>query len=264
MAASAIIDTHVHIFARDLPIAADSRYAPGYDAPAIMLASAMGSAEVGRAVLVQPSFLGVDNSYLLAAIKAEPERYSGIAVVRPDMSAAGLAALKAGGIHGVRLNLIGRPVPDFDGDHAGLLAGLAKNGMALQLQAEGAQWPAMQRFLERATLPVIIDHFGRTPPADATGGFAALCSAARGNSMIWFKFSAPYRFAPGAAAECVAAILDICGPERILWGSDWPATQHEGQHSYAQTLAWLSQWVPAPADRLRILQDNPRRLFALP
>jgi predicted TIM-barrel fold metal-dependent hydrolase len=57
------IDAHAHVFTRGLKLAVDARYAPDYDASwqtLLALAEANGA---GRAVILQPSFLGYDNSY---------------------------------------------------------------------------------------------------------------------------------------------------------------------------------------------------------
>ena len=160
------IDTHVHIFRRDAPFAAGRRYAPDYDASPEALRAQMATVGVGRAILVQPSFLGFDNTYLLAAIAAAPEAFAGVAVVDPRTETAEIAAMQRAGIVGARLNCIGRPAPDFAGAEVELARRLAGLGMALQIQAEGAQWRAMEAFLSDPPGRVVIDHFGRSP-ADA-------------------------------------------------------------------------------------------------
>jgi predicted TIM-barrel fold metal-dependent hydrolase len=133
--------------------------------------------------------------------------------------------------------------------------------MVLQIQAEGEQWQDMETFLSNPPGPVVIDHFGRTAPADSSGGFESLLRAATHSEQLWFKFSAPYRTQAGAAAACGARILDTVGIHRILWGSDWPHTQFEGRWSYAEALRWLVDWVPDAGDRTTILRQNPAMLF---
>lgn len=255
------VDTHVHIFRRDGTLAADRRYAPHYEALPEHLLDVMTAAGVARALLVQPSFLGTDNACLLAAITARPDRFSGIAVVDPEMPLADLAILRRKGVVGVRLNCIGKPAPDFGGSHRTLAHHLASLGMALQIQAEGDQWPVMEAFLSDPPGPVVIDHFGRTTPAQSKNGFDSLLRAARRSDRLWFKFSAPYRVPDGSAATCSARILETVGVHRILWGSDWPHTQFEGRWSYAETLRWLGDWVPDAGDRSKILLRNPATLF---
>src|SRR5699024_11795402 len=64
-------------------------------------------------VLVQPSFLGYDNSQMLRAIAMYPQRLKGIAVVPADSPLADLQILKAQGVVGVRLNLFGLDIPNL-------------------------------------------------------------------------------------------------------------------------------------------------------
>jgi predicted TIM-barrel fold metal-dependent hydrolase len=261
-AAAGGVDTHVHVFRRGGAFAPDRRYTPEADAPPETLLTLMDHAGIERAVLVQPSFLGTDNSFLLEAIAASPARLSGVAVVDPDISMTALERLRSHGVFGVRLNCIGAPAPDFGARHKLLLQRLADARMVLQIQAEGSQWLALERTLSDPPLDVVIDHFGRTAPGHDSGGFECLMHAARRTDRLWFKFSAPYRLAPGAADACAAAVLEIVGVGRVLWGSDWPHTQHEGQFGYGGTLAWLEDWIRDPDDRRRVLQDNPRRLMS--
>lgn len=105
------VDTHAHVFARTLPLADGRRYAPGYDATLDAYRKLLDASDIGHAVLVQPSFLGTDNSYLLQALTTDRIRLRGVAVVSPDISEDELAQLNADGITGVRLNLVGRRSP---------------------------------------------------------------------------------------------------------------------------------------------------------
>jgi predicted TIM-barrel fold metal-dependent hydrolase len=256
------VDTHVHVFERGLPLAAARRYQPDYDATPGELHREMVAADIAKAILVQPSFLGTDNSYVLNTIASDPRSFAGIAVIEPDMESDALATLKDGGVVGIRLNCIGQSAPDLaQGVYHDLADRLAELGLVMQIQSEGEQWLSIVPALGRLPCTVLIDHFGRTPPGDASGGFEALLSAARDADNIWFKFSGSYRFGEEAAASCAASILDAVGAQRVLWGSDWPWTQFEGQHGYVDTLRWLDRWVPDAGDRQTVLADNPARLF---
>lgn len=56
------IPTHAHVFARDLPLTSDRRYAPAYDATIDDYLGMLDRNGMSHGVLVQPSFLGTDNS----------------------------------------------------------------------------------------------------------------------------------------------------------------------------------------------------------
>ncbi|KAA0695755.1 hypothetical protein DTW90_22555 [Neorhizobium sp. P12A] len=256
------VDTHVHIFERRLPLAAARRYAPDYDATPEELRREMRTAGIAKAVIVQPSFLGTDNHYLLDTIVADPQSFAGIAVIDPASGIDELEALKEAGIVGVRLNCIGQPAPDLHrGDHGVMAHRLGELDLVLQIQAEGVQWLSIAPGLDDLPCTILVDHFGRTSAGDESGGFEALLSSATVASNVWFKFSGPYRFPEDAADRCAAAILDVTGHDRIVWGSDWPWTQFEKQHTYQETFHWLDRWVGDAGNRQQILADNPARLF---
>ncbi len=75
------IDCHAHVFSRDLELAAVRRYTPGYDATLAQYLSHLHAHGLSHGVLVQPSFLGTDNRYLLAALRQAPEQLRGVVVV---------------------------------------------------------------------------------------------------------------------------------------------------------------------------------------
>jgi len=109
---------------------------------------------------------------------------------------------------------------------------------------------------------LVVDHFGR--PNAQKGGlkspeFEALLRAGEGRD--WYvKVSAPYR-CPGIDVEQAWHLFRLrWGIERLLWGSDWPWTQHE-------TLIDYVQWCE-PFDgegRLPVLLEaNAMRVFGAP
>src|SRR5471032_2762979 len=107
------IDAHAHVFERGLGLASVRRYAPDYDATLATYLQHLQDNCLSHGVLVQPSFLGTDNSYLLAALQQAPERLRGVVVVERDIAFSELARMAALGVAGVRLNLMGQPLPDF-------------------------------------------------------------------------------------------------------------------------------------------------------
>src|SRR5476649_2515612 len=107
------IDAHAHVFVRGLPLAQQRRHAPDYDATLDAYAGHLLANGVSHAVLVQPSFLGTDNSFFIDVIRRYPLRLRGVAVVDCSFSDAELASLDRAGVVGMRLNLIGLPIPDL-------------------------------------------------------------------------------------------------------------------------------------------------------
>lgn len=265
---SAEVDAHAHVFLSDLTMADGRRYTPTYDAPTSAYLNQLDSNGIGRGVLVQPSFLGSDNSYLLAAINDHPDRLKGVAVVNPAMPERQLSRLYHNGISGVRLNLIGQPTPDFSSAATrNFLARLARIGLFAEVQVEAQRLPLIADAILHAGVRLVVDHFGRPNPrlGVADPGFRYLLSLGR-ERRTWVKLSGAYRLSPGArgreiASQATALLVDHLGPDRLMWGSDWPHTQFEAVANHFSARQLLDHWVPDGAVRRRILIDTPSSLF---
>src|SRR5689334_13959218 len=138
------IDAHVHVFRRDLTMVPDRRYTPQHDATPADLFAHLGAHALDRAVLVQPSFLGTDNSYMLAAIAAASGRLRGIAMVAPGMTDAQFDALAAQGVVGVRFNLVGTSAPVLrSAAWTPLLRRIVERGWHVELHREAHDLPPL-------------------------------------------------------------------------------------------------------------------------
>ncbi|WP_426314217.1 amidohydrolase family protein [Methylobacterium fujisawaense] len=264
----AAVDTHAHVFTRTLTLVGDRRYAPAYDASIADYRAMLDRNGMARGVLIQPSFLGTDNSYMVSALRSAPERLRGIAVLDPAAETATLRDLAGQGVVGLRLNLIGRPDPEFGSPvWRAHLARVADLGWQIEVQAEARRLAHLLPPLIEAGVPVVVDHFGRIDPAlgIADPGFADLLGFGRGGH-VWVKLSGAYRIGSGAAGRQTALqaaerLRGAFGARRLLWGSDWPHTQFETQASPAEARRDLDAWVPDPAERRIILGETPAALF---
>ncbi len=247
-----IVDTHAHVFLHRLPMAAERRYAPDYDAPIELFLALLDAQGVAAAVLVQPSFYGTDNRYLIEALGHAPDRLRGIAVADPTVRDATLDAWAAAGVVGLRWNLIGAdPARLSDPSEQTLLHRIAARGWQVEIQAEGAAWIQILRALDGIDAPIVADHFGRPTPALGVRcpGFQALLAAGASRDL-YVKASAPYRCGGADTKGYTDSLLDRLGPERLLWGSDWPWTQHEAARQYADTVTPLAVTTAPTARRL--------------
>ena len=262
------VDTHGHVFTRDMRMIEGRRYTPAYDATIADYLAMLDDNAVSHGVLVQVSFLGTDNSYLLEALRQEPARLRGIVVVEPDISVEELRALDQVGVVGVRLNLIGLPDPALASsvwqEH---LRRLDELGWQVEVQAEAHRLPRLLPLLLAGGLRVVVDHFGR--PDGALGiddpGFQYLLTLGRTRS-VWVKLSGEYRNGQAKrgqqiAVAAAAALLGEFGADRLIWGSDWPHTLFEQPDATSAAREALTRWVPSRADQHTILIDTPRRLF---
>jgi predicted TIM-barrel fold metal-dependent hydrolase len=149
-----MIDTHSHVFHRGLQLTDSRRYAPAYDAPLDLYLQQLDENGVTHGVLVQPSFLGTDNSYLVQCLLAARGRLRGIAVVDPNVTSDDLNRLNDSGVVGLRLNLIGKPLPDLTSPAwSGLLERAAKLQWRIELQRAAIDLAA----LVPALLPFGVD-----------------------------------------------------------------------------------------------------------
>jgi predicted TIM-barrel fold metal-dependent hydrolase len=264
------VDTHAHIFQRGLKTVAHARYVPDYDATAADYLRMLDAHGIAQGVLVQPSFLGTDNGYLLAALARHRDRLRGVVVLEPTTTAETLQELAAAGVVGIRLNLVGLPLPELGREPwAGFLVRLARQGFLVEVQREARDLPKVVGPLVAAGISVVVDHFGRPDPTLGTEdpGFRYLLEAAS-SRRVWLKLSGSYRNGPGGRGEQIAAAAAplaraAFGPARLLWGSDWPHTQFEGSASYAAVRAELDRWIPDPAERSAILGPTAAALYRL-
>ena len=183
-----LVDTHIHVFVRGLPLAPVRRYVPDYDATYEDYQEPMRASGVTHAVIVQPS-------YMCGVLRQHRQSLRGIAVVDPAISEAELAALAADGVVGLRLNLDGLPLPQFDqGPWPDLLAWLRAHHWQVEIHREARDLPELIEPLLAAGVNVVVDHFGR--PDDDLGaddpGFQALLRFGA-SRRVWAQLSGAYR-----------------------------------------------------------------------
>lgn len=259
-----IVDTHAHIFSAAGPFLEGARYKPSYEARVEQWLDLWPECGVTQGVLVQPSFLGADNSLLLASVQARSDVLRGVVVVRPSVPSAVLRKWDAEGVRGVRLNLLG--IADLSRyatqEWMALYGLMAELGWHLEIQCEGERYPGFLPLLKEVPLTLVIDHFGLPDPlAKGTcDGTSAILHEA-GRRPLYVKLSAPYRLR-GARADLYATLfLSELGPRNLLWGSDWPWTNHENGRSYAEGLELLGECVSSPEELAIILGVAPKRLY---
>lgn len=254
-----VVDTHFHVFnAGDgLP---GARYKPAYRASLSDWQGLALAAGVGRGVLVQTSFMGTDNSRLLHELAAEPERLRGVAVVAPDVEPALLRQWHVGGVRGIRINLAGvsHQVPQWrQADR--LWSVMVELGWHLELHTDVGALSDVLRQLP-GDLPLVIDHMGKPDRAAADDPtFQCVLKRLR-RSSVHVKLSGPYRLGGRPAHDVARLWLSLLGEDRLVWGSDWPWTNHEAEVNYAGLLNALRHWV-GDAVAEKALRDNPLALY---
>lgn len=250
------IDAHAHVFLASLKMLKNRRYTPAYDAAPQSYFQHLKSEGLNGALLIQPSFLGMDNSYLLNTIldakQSEPDLLvRGVAVLNPSTSIDEMQVLKKAGITGIRLNCVSQAVPELDQPiWRQYLKRVEKLNWHVEVQIEGKRLMPLLNQLIKTNKRIVIDHFGlpNITASHRCSGFNSLLKNTAPDVCV--KLSAPYRVFPDQAPEHAAQacdelarqLLDSIGPGRLIWGSDWPWTQHETEQDYAACLRWGKRW----------------------
>jgi len=257
------VDTHAHVFHRGLPFVPERRYTPDYDATPEQYLAMLDANGLSNGVVIPISILGTNNDYTVETLAKSGGRLRGLAVIDPEKDLGKLDGLAAAGIVGIRLNLIGKQVPAFgQGAWREGVAACRKLGWQVEVYDDAERLPQSIAPLLDAGVKVVVDHFGKPSPklSVADPGFKYLLDLA-GTRQVWVKLSAPYRSSDEIAAAAAPLLLKSFGPERLMWGSDWPHTGFEGKVQYAKLLAQLNIWVPDAAERKIVLADTPAKLF---
>lgn len=253
-------DGHAHIFQSDLPMASPRRYTPDYHAGPETYCALLKEHGIDGAILVQPSFLGTDNSYLLDRMVSLGQEsgltFRAVIVLDPaDLSIdrAFLEDLNRQGVIGIRLNVVGKPDSDVMNlsDWERLVRLIDQVGWHVELHCEGRRLKAPLNQLLGWSHNVVVDHFG-LPDATVPLGCDSMkvISDAPGD-RLFVKCSAPYRVFPAVssfrAARQIQPVFDLLyqaiGPDHLIWGSDWPHTRFESRQSYKDGLEWKSRYL---------------------
>lgn len=263
------IDSHAHVFSRELDLTSARRYSPDYDATLAMYLDQLQQHGLSHGVLVQPSFLGTDNRYLLDALRKAPGLLRGVVVVDPDISRAALDEMDQLGVVGVRLNLMGTALPDFAQPQWQLFFGhLAALDWHVEVHRHVADIPTLMAGLMPFGVRIVIDHFGRPDARSGLdqSGFRKMLELGR-SGQLWMKVSGVYRLGGSAqenldfARAALPLLVDTFGPQRLVWGSDWPHTQHEDQISYSSVVEQLHALDCPPQLMRSLLIGAPQVLF---
>ena len=258
-------DCHAHVFGphAHYPMSANRAYSPG-EALFSEYGRVLRGLGIGRAVLVQPSIYGFDNSCQLEA--TTKLRIDARAVVALDSSAdmPTVERLHGRGARGVRTNLL-------VGDGLGwsellVLADLITPfGWHLDVQLDCRMLAAKEDDISQLPLPVVLDHLANWRPTASKQDTDALLRVLELEN-VWIKLSSIHRLSvSGPPYDDIADIarkVIAVAPCRVLWGSDWPYPIYRGPPVDVRlVLSSVIDWCGDERARQRIFVDNPNRLF---
>jgi L-fuconolactonase len=249
-------------------------------------ASRASAAGVDRAVLVQADDSAADTEAMFEVAAAHEEIAGVVAWVpldRPDQAAAALDLLAARpGFAGVRALIHDQPDPDW------LLRPAVGEGLAL-LEQRGIPFDVISvlpRHLSHVPvlserypgLRMVLDHLSHPPlvGTDPVGPgsycdvalWGELITAASNNPLVFAKVSGLYPPDPlwsaGDIRHVVEFAFELFGPDRLMFGSDWPVAELGG--GYAKVFTELSRLFGqlSPPGRDAILGGTAARFYGLP
>lgn len=259
-------DAHCHVFgpADRFPYAPERRYTPA-DAPKDMLAALHAHLGIARAVIVQASCHGADNSAMLDAIASKPADCRGVAIVDESFDDKALARLHEGAVRGARFNFVRHlgGAPDMSAFHR-MVERIKPLGWHVVLHLDAPDIIALSEMIRRLPVPFVIDHMGRVDASLGTEqpAFRALLDLTR-LDRCWVKVSGAERISrhPFAAAVAIARALVEAAPDRVLWGTDFPHPNLKEPVDEADLVDLIPQFAPTPESQRRLLVDNPARLY---
>jgi len=260
-------DCHAHIFGpRDkYPLLAEPGYLPA-DAPEPAYLKMLRTVGVERAVLIQPSPYGTDNSAMAAALRSHDFPFRGIALIDDATTDRQLEQLHWLGVQGVRLHVMPDNAEAVLASLPRLVQRIRPYGWHLQFYLNAERMPEIDRTLADLPCKVVIDHFGLVPASAGarSKGLQTLVRLARAGNA-WFKLSAPYRVSELAprypdVAPLAHALLEAA-PDRCLWGTDWPHPNSKFIPNDGDLVDLIPDWIPDLALRRRVLVENPAQLY---
>jgi 2-pyrone-4,6-dicarboxylate lactonase len=263
-------DAHCHVFgpASEFPYSDIRKYTPK-DAPKQELFALHKKLGFERAVLVQASCHGTDNSAMVDMLEHAQGRYRGVAIIDENCSADELKRLHHAGVRGIRFNFLTRLVDIKPDDYYLKIADkVADLGWHIVVYFESENLHKFESLIKKFQMPIVIDHMGRP---DVTQGvqsetFQRICQLVATRPDNWIKVSCVERVsqagAPYSDVIPFAKYLVDNFPDQVLWGTDWPHPNMEPNIPDDSLLVNNIPLIATTAElQKKLLVDNPHRLY---
>lgn len=258
-------DCHIHIYEEGYPFAPSATFIPPA-APVTAYRQVQKELGLARAVVVQPTGYGFDNSCTLTALKTFGAEARGVAMLPPQHDDDEIARLHEAGMRGLRYMMLAKGLASWSSLDADA-ARIAPFGWHIDLQLDGRELPGHEAALKDLPCKLVIDHTGKflEPVLPDSEPFRALCRLLD-RGQCWVKLSAPYETsrdgAPGYHdVALLARTLAERYPERCLWGSNWPHPNAHPRPDDALLLDWLIRCAGNEGIAKKILVDNPEAVY---
>jgi predicted TIM-barrel fold metal-dependent hydrolase len=258
-----IVDSHAHVYTTDMPLSATAWHKPPADASIEQYIATLDRHGVKYAVLAAASLFDDYNDYSIRATRAH-QRLRTTVIIKPTIDPYVMRMMRDDGVVGVRFQWRNvKDLPDITTpEYRKFFRRVRDLDWHVHINQTADKLAAPIATLQAAGVKLVIDHFGHPQRGGAASeGFQAVLRAV-GNGRTWVKLSAGYRLeSPQVARECARALLIDAGPERLLWGSDWPFAAFEDSMRYESAIASFKEWIPDAATRRVISGETALRLY---
>ena len=231
---------------------------------------------IKRTVLVQPEHYGTDNSCLLDAISSlckHPEeeeafQIKGIAKIESNLEDEKLESLANLGVVGAKFEMR-RGLSGLSWEEADRLAWRINDlGWTVELYIDGSDIHEVEKNIKSWPGWVVFPHLGQFQRTVTTQqkGFTSLTRLID-RDKAWVKISAPYILSPNDNLDDqevtgIVTALAKWAPERLVWGTNWPHLEKEGDTAIDdELLGLMNKWVPDEANRKLIMCENANILY---
>ena len=228
---------------------------------------------VTKVVLIQMSFYGFDNQYMLDCIEKYAGVFSGVAIVdetKPDVIAT-MKSLAKRGVRGFRLYTDRAKASQWK-DSVGMKAmwsHAADSGQAMCLLANPDALPIVNAMCEQfPKTRVVVDHFARIGVSGSIDSVQLddLCRLSKYEN-VFVKTSAFYALGKKKApyqdlSSMIQRLVGEFGAKRLMWASDCPYQVVEG-HTYANSIGLIRDQLDFLTldDKQRMLRGTAERVF---
>lgn len=257
-----IVDPHVHVWKNDprYPWPADLASPPAADATPDMLLAKMREHGVAHTVIVHVIYYRWDCRYAADSVRANRAQFAGVCRINPESPQATgeLDHWVTEGLRGVRLSPAVGPSGDWINDKPRMDAiwnRAAELRVPMCILCPIQRIPDVEKVIARhdGKLDVCIDHMADCP-IDQPDELRKLLALARYPrvfvklSHLWLLSNEEYPYRD--THDQVRKLYDAFGPQRLMWGTDWPAV--EDYCGYGKALALYR-------DEIKFFNDDDRR-----
>jgi len=230
-----IIDAHLHVWSQNInkyPWQPIGGYIPEQSASFEEYIQQMDAASIEKAVLVQPTPYGWDNSYLLDVCRGKKDRFKAVVLVDPSLKNSNdeLARLIDVGVDGLRINLNLQPAENIKSDNFHKLIQTAENaGIPVCFQLTPEYFDQIHHIFDKyKKTQFILDHMAKPNKGSKLEDpvFKQFLSLAEYQNVFvklsGFNYysieSNPYQ----DTYPLLRAACDHYSAKRCMWGSDFP------------------------------------------